>query len=142
MEILPINDIQAISALLEMEQLPSGDVAPGPLMPFFGAMDNDKLAGVIGCELRDHCALLRSLVVVDTYRGCGVAAQLINAVERIAYSVGVQSMYLLTTDAENYFARYGYQAIERDQVPSAIRQTEQFSSLCPDSATVMIKSLA
>jgi N-acetylglutamate synthase-like GNAT family acetyltransferase len=51
-------------------------------------------------------------------------------------------VWLLTTTARAFFDKLGYAAVDRAGVPGAIRATAQFSALCPDSATVMVKRLA
>jgi len=52
-----------------------------------------------------------------------------------------RAVWLLTTTAREFFERLGYAAVDRADVPGAIRATAQFSSLCADSATVMVKRL-
>jgi len=46
------------------------------------------------------------------------------------------------TDAQRFFEHQGYGAIERQSVPQAVQQAEEFRSLCPTSATCMSKTLA
>jgi len=50
-------------------------------------------------------------------------------------------LYLLTTTAESFFQNFGYRTVERSLVPDLIQETVEFSSLCPDDATVMKKDL-
>jgi amino-acid N-acetyltransferase len=53
----------------------------------------------------------------------------------------VETLYLLTTTAAAFFARHGYETVERDTVPARIRGTTEFDDLCPDSAVCMRKRL-
>ena len=85
--------------------------------------------------------MLRSLAVAETARGCGCGKALVQGIEATARSRGVANLYLLTNTAETFFARLGYRTIARADAPEAIRTTEEFSSLCPDSAVVMVKTL-
>jgi amino-acid N-acetyltransferase len=52
-----------------------------------------------------------------------------------------RTVYLLTTSDTDYFARLGYAPCARVKVPAAIQKTQQFASLCPDDAEVMVKRL-
>jgi N-acetylglutamate synthase-like GNAT family acetyltransferase len=54
----------------------------------------------------------------------------------------VADLYLLTTDADAYFDRHGFAVIDRDEAPAAIKSTQQFAELCPDSAIVMHRRVA
>jgi amino-acid N-acetyltransferase len=55
--------------------------------------------------------------------------------------LGVRSIYLLTTTAEVFFKRLGYERIERSRAPPSIERTREFASLCPASSAFMIKQL-
>ncbi len=92
-------------------------------------------------ELYGEDALLRSLVVGESARQTGCGTMLVEAIERMASELGVSNLYLLTTTAEQYFHRRGYSTIDRNLVSDNIRTSSEFSSLCPDSAAVMRKSL-
>jgi amino-acid N-acetyltransferase len=55
---------------------------------------------------------------------------------------GIHALYLLTTTAERYFPSFGFRTIDRGEVPDDVRATEEFTSACPASATVMTRPLA
>ena len=85
---------------------------------------------------------MRSLVVRSDYRGRGIAARLVAELEARARKHGFNDVYLLTLDALEYFRQqFGYQEIERETAPNGIRQSSQFSGVCPDSAILMYKTL-
>jgi amino-acid N-acetyltransferase len=84
-------------------------------------------------------ALLRSLVVANAYARRGIGRQLVSAAESLAATLGCRSIYLLTTTAEAFFELLGFRRMERNAAPPEIRQSNEFSSLCPSSATVMAK---
>ncbi len=86
-------------------------------------------------------ALLRSVVVEPGSRGEGVGTAVCDALAERAASEGVERLYLLTTSAEGFFGDRGYEAVERDAVPRRVRETTQFDSLCPASATAMCRVL-
>lgn len=125
-----------VALLLKAAGLPIHDIDPN-LPGFLVAYDDNKLVGTIGIERYGSVGLLRSLAVDKTYRNRKVGQQLYD--EAIAYAElqGIRRLFLLTVTATDYFAKRGFQAISRENVPNEIQQTEQFSSICPSSATVM-----
>ena len=54
---------------------------------------------------------------------------------------GVRSIYLLTTTAEAFFNRLGYERMGRSRAPSSIKRTREFAGLCPVSSVFMVKAL-
>ena len=97
--------------------------------------------GLVGCEIHGNDGLLRSLVVTPEKRSDGTGSALVEHVEAYARKQGVRVMYVLTTTAEDFFARRGYSSISRDQVPDSIRSTTEYSDICPASSAVMVKHL-
>ncbi|HSD68330.1 MAG TPA: GNAT family N-acetyltransferase, partial [Woeseiaceae bacterium] len=105
------------------------------------AADGEALAGVVALQPFSAVGLLRSLVVAQAARSAGCGSKLVQAVERTAARSGVRQLWLLTTGAEHYFEKLGFLATSRALAPPEIRQTAEFTSLCPDSAVLMCKSL-
>lgn len=103
--------------------------------------DEDTPVCVGGLERHASTALLRSVVVEESVRGEGYGSLLCDRLESRARADGVESIYLLTTTAADFFADRGYERIERDEAPPAIRETTEFDDLCPATATCMRKSL-
>jgi amino-acid N-acetyltransferase len=87
-------------------------------------------------------ALLRSVVVADSQRSRGLGRQLIAELERWSAGQGIRQLVLLTQTAEAFFRALGYRVIERSGAPAAVQQSAEFRSLCPSSATCMVKDLA
>jgi len=139
------DDWTAVGALLADAGLPVDDLDRASMVQFTIATRPSKrtesLAGVIGLQSFDDVGLLRSLVVATSARSAGCGSRLVQAVERIASETGVRQLWLLTTDARDYFENRGFQAVSRGLAPPAIRQTAEFTSLCPDSAVLMMKTL-
>jgi amino-acid N-acetyltransferase len=130
-----------IRKLLEENGLPSSDLTEGPVPLFLVIRNIDKLLACAGTEIYPPFALLRSLAVRPEFRKRGFGAELLTAIENLLISKGVQSVYLLTTTAEDYFAGKGYILSNRNIVPSTISATNEFRSLCPASAVCMVKHL-
>jgi amino-acid N-acetyltransferase len=97
--------------------------------------------GVVGLEIYDKVALLRSLAVAADSRGNGCGKALVAQAERHARCLGVTEIYLLTTTAAQFFERLGYKRTNRQSAPDPIRQTEEFAALCPSSSAFMVKTL-
>jgi amino-acid N-acetyltransferase len=54
---------------------------------------------------------------------------------------GATTVFLLTTTAERFFARFDFEQITRDEVPPSVRRSVEFESACPAAAIVMRKPL-
>ena len=128
-------------ALLQSQGLPVSDITEKHLEHFFYIGSDDSPTGLVGLEVYGTDALLRSLVVAESVRGEGLGSALIEHAEQYAASRYVRSIYLLTTTAEAFFKRLGYERIERSQAPPSIGRTREFTSLCPASSAFIMKPL-
>ena len=128
--------------MLQSSDLPVADLSPDDMDSFLFCGEREQPAGIIGLERCGDVALLRSLVVDPRSRDSGCGKALVEQIETQALRQGISAIYLLTETAEHFFQKRGYCEISRNEVPQAIQQTAEFSSLCPDSATVMKKSIA
>ena len=133
------SDLPGIRWLLEYEQLPASDLDESALEKFLVCRDDKGVVAAVGLETFGRVALLRSLVVDTEARGHGLGAQLTEAAEALASRSGVESIYLLTTTAEHFFAKRGYRKVSRAEAPVQIQRSSQFSRLCPSTAILMVK---
>ncbi len=131
----------ATRGLLSACGLPTGDLDEQDFAHFFGCGTPGRMAGIVGLEIHGKAALLRSLAVSEEVRGRGCGKRLVAEAEAHAIRQGVSELYLLTTTARVLFERLGYSVAERNCAPAAIQATREFSSLCPASATFMVKKL-
>jgi amino-acid N-acetyltransferase len=53
----------------------------------------------------------------------------------------IDEVFLLTTTAENFFPSFGFQRIERADLPPELEQSAELTGACPASATVMKLSI-
>ncbi|WP_305857686.1 arsenic resistance N-acetyltransferase ArsN2 [Balneatrix alpica] len=141
MQIKPLLSIEQLKQVLSACELPVADLDALPQAKFFCGMAQGSLVAVAGIELYDEVALLRSLAVLPPYRHTGIGSELVDYLESFATQQGVAQLYLLTTTAEAYFRRRGYDAMTRHEAPSAIQATSQFSALCPASSALLTKQL-
>ncbi len=139
------NDWQDVRQLLDEAELPIADLGPEHLVDFLVAersgTDRIETLGIVGLQRFKQVGLLRSLVVSQGDRKSGLGRRLVSAVEAKACYAGVKDLWLLTIDAEQYFENLGYKMMSRESAPDSIRNTEEFSGLCPDGAYLMRKVL-
>jgi amino-acid N-acetyltransferase len=137
-------DVAGIEQLLKDADLPVDGVAgliEQPPHAFIVAESGGRLAGVAGLEVCGEHALLRSVAVSPHWRSSGVGREFVQRLIGIAEDRGLQALYLLTSTAERYFPRFGFDIVDRADVPRAIAETVEFKSLCPSSATVMVRPI-
>lgn len=134
-------DLDEIERLLSAAELPTDDVRSNPECFYLAAADGERI-GVGGIEQYESVGLLRSVVVDPECRGEGYGAALTATLESRARASGIETLYLLTTTAAEFFDSRGYERIERADAPEAIRETTQFSELCPESAVCMRKPVS
>ena len=119
------EELDAIVALLGAAGLPVEDLDAAKLDAFLVATQGEVCVGVVGLEIHESNALLRSLVVEPRHRSRGLGGRLVDAVETEARARGVTSLYLLTTTAATFFERMGYTAHDRATVlPSNVFFTQ------------------
>jgi len=134
-------DLPSIFALLSAAELPTTGV-PESLAGFTVAEHEGRIVGVVGLETccREY-ALLRSTAVASDYRKHGIGRRLVERAIADAEASGFAALYLLTNTAERYFPSFGFTRVSRDVVPAEVKATEEFTSVCCSSATVMTLAL-
>jgi amino-acid N-acetyltransferase len=134
------EDQAPILSLLEATGLPTEGVSEH--FDNFIVADNDsEIVGVAGLEIYGANALLRSLMVAPKAQGTGLGGQLTERALAAARERGVGAVYLLTTTAESFFPRFGFERIGWDVVPAHVRESREFRGACPSSAVAMRASL-
>ena len=110
---MPVNirlatarDLPRAIVLLRRTELPTADLEARQLA--LVAESEAGVLGVIGLEVFDDVGLLRSLVVSPRARGEGVGRALVDALESLARERGIAELWLLTVDADAFFATSGY----------------------------------
>jgi amino-acid N-acetyltransferase len=135
-------DLGTIQNLLNANDLPVEDLSTALIEGFLVAEDaSGTVVGSGGLEQIGSSVLLRSLALKQEWRGTGVARRLVELLEDNARSLGQQEVWLLTTTAERFFERAGYERVSRDDVPGDVRLCRQFAALCPSTAMCMRKRL-
>ena len=83
----------------------------------------------------------RSVVVASDAKGAGIGGALTRRVLEEARGRGASTVYLLTTTAETFFPRFGFEVAIRADVPAALQASKEFHGACPASAIVMRRDL-
>lgn len=136
------RDLPAVGNLLHRHGLPlDGLDGLWPTM-VVARESSSTIVGVAAVEIYEGGALLRSVAVDPAHQGHGLARQLTEAALAMARRRGAATVFLLTTTAERFFPRFGFEVIQRDDVPAPVRASVEFQSACPASAVVMRASLA
>lgn len=119
------GDLSSILGLLSSFGLPTAGVAEN-LGHFLVAEEEGRVVACAGFEPYGRLGLLRSLA---------------GAIEEKMARSGLAEAYLLTTGAEEFWERRGYEAIDRRLAPEGLRSSEELKGACPCSATLMRKNL-
>ena len=135
-----VEDLASIERLLSESALPREGLPPH-LPNFLVAELNEAVIGAIGLEVYERKGLVRSLVVASRHQREGIGARLLATITDHARRRGVRDLYLLTTTAQEYFARKGFSVLERAAVQGAILTSSEFQGACPSTAICMIKGL-
>jgi amino-acid N-acetyltransferase len=144
MQNLPISrhpTLKGVRNLLGSTGLPSEDLCEPQLEHFFFVGAAEAPTALVGAEMYGEYALLRSLAVAANQRKHGLGSQLVAHLEQHVRESGVRQIFLLTTTAEDFFARRGYESLERKFAPLSIQKTREFAEICPASSAFMAKAL-
>lgn len=136
------SDHDAIRGLLQTVGLNADSIFEGDTTIIVAKGGEGDVIGVAGIAWHAPDALLRSVAVAHAARGLGVGASLVVAAVDAMRRRGTSGAYLLTNDADAYFARHGFERVERDDVAGPITTNPQFATECPVSAIVMQLNVA
>jgi len=134
------HDLAAMEALLTANQLPTAGLRDS-LGTALVARVGSRTIGSVALEIYPSGVLLRSVAVDSAWRGRGIGHQLTSAGLDLARSLGAKAAYLLTTTAGDFFPRFGFTRVEREDVPDDVTGSIEFRSACPSSALVMRAAL-
>lgn len=136
---LTAKERKAVISVLQEKNLPVSDIDGEKIL--YALMLGGKIIGTAGLEVFEDCALLRSVSIVNEEQGKGLGKMINRQVENYAKEAGINCLYLLTTTAKDFFEKQGYSVIKREDTPKAVKQTAEFTSLCPSTAVVMKKRI-
>lgn len=132
-----LGDLPFVTTLLASCSLPVEGVADQFGDHYVIAEHAGSVIGVAGVEHHGAYGLLRSVAVNPEWRLGGVGAALVRDRLQWAEEAGVQSIFLLTTDAARFFHGHGFRAVSREKAPREIASAREFTETCPSSAQLM-----
>jgi amino-acid N-acetyltransferase len=129
------HDLRAVLELLAEAKLPTDGVREH-FRSFFVFDDGGQILASAGLEFHGGAALLRSLAVSVRSRGAGLGAAVLRRALHEAQDRATE-LYALTTTAQAYLSRFGFESVERDSLPAALNESRELQGACPDSAVLM-----
>lgn len=130
------NEYRAIIHLLASNALPTADIYEKNITLYVGLKES-KIVATIGIETYEDVALLRSLCVKEAFKNQKLGEKMLSYLLTVCTHEKIKTLYLLTTTAEHYFLRHGFEKMTRENTPLIIQQTREFQDICPSSASVM-----
>jgi amino-acid N-acetyltransferase len=136
-QIIDDTSLDRVLKLLNDSKLPYHDVnLTGNL--FYSYEDEEgNFIGAGGLELYGSYSLLRSVVIAKEHRGKRYGQAIVIDLLQRARGKSISSVYLLTETAAEFFRKLGFKNIARENVPSNVRASAEFTSVCPVSASCM-----
>jgi amino-acid N-acetyltransferase len=134
------QDLPEVRSLLAQVRLPV-DAIDAHVSSMLVARSDGHVVGVAALELYEDGALLRSVAVDPRMQRRRLGHELTEAALRLAAQNHVTTVFLLTTTAERFFPKFGFETIARDVVPPSVQASVEFRGACPASAIVMRKHL-
>ena len=135
------DDLDAVTALVRAAALPTAGLADAFPGGYAVIRDGAGLVAVAGLEIHGDVGLLRSVAVARDRRAGGLGRLLVEDRLRAARDRGLGAVYLLTTTAADYFRRLGFEDAPRRAAPDGLQRTSEFASVCPASASCLVKRL-
>jgi N-acetylglutamate synthase-like GNAT family acetyltransferase len=135
------SDFSEINDLLNSVSLPWVETDNCPRYFFVSKNTENKIIASIGLEIYGTYGLLRSLAVDPDNRNKGIALLLIDEIIKQSHALQLKAVYLLTTTADKYFLKNGFEDVQRNDIPEELTHSQEYSSICPASAITMRKSL-
>ncbi len=140
LELATPRDLPVLHELLETVNLPQDGFSEHVDRTLVARAD-DEIVGSATLEVYGHSALLRSLAVAPSAQGQGLGRKLTHDILDLAQQWQIQRVYLLTETAADFFPKFGFSVITREEVDPAVKQSVEFRGACPLNATVMEKRM-
>jgi len=137
------GDLPAVQELLRTVSLPWDGLTDFFPAGYVVATSAGALVGVAGLETYGPHGFLRSVAVAPSSRNQGLGAALARDRMASGRAAGLQAIHLLTADAAGFFARLGFNTVDRSTLPDTIRASVLASHACqPECVAAMSQVLA
>ncbi len=134
------QDLKEVLTLLKLVNLPVEGVKEH-FNDFFVVKKEKTIVGCVGMEIYENVGLLRSVAIHPSFQGKRIGQKMVIKMEAYSLEKRIQTIYLLTDTAENFFLKLGYKIIPREDTDQRIKQSIEFKTLCP-SSPVLVKDLS
>jgi amino-acid N-acetyltransferase len=134
------DDLPHVLTLLTGARLVTAGVRDH-LDTFRVAVEGDHIAGTAGLEMYGDVALLRSVAVVESFRGRGLGWRLVREALAEARRRGVRQIALLTDSAASFFSRLGFQQVDRGALDQRLLASKEFADPCCATAITMMLNM-
>ena len=134
------EDLPEVRELLQQLGLPLEGVDEH-VRTMLVAREDGHVVGTAALELYADGVLLRSVAVEPRWQGKQIGHELTEAALHLARAHNAEEVFLLTTTAEGFFPKFGFERTTRDEIPPAVQASVEVGLACPASATVMRKRL-
>jgi amino-acid N-acetyltransferase len=131
------DDLPRVERLLVDAGLTIAGV-PQHIGDFLLAEEDGQIIGSAALERYGIQGLLRSVAVTPAHRSRGLARELIARILDGAARSDVQAVYLFTNTASDYFRRFGFVTVGRDDVAQPVRASAEYGECCADAQVMML----
>ncbi len=140
-KIATASHLPDIRQLLEKAHLPTIDIENLVGQIFVIELEG-KVVASGAFEYYPPLALLRSVVVDESYRGQGLGSKLVSHILEVLNTMQVEAVYLLTQTAESFFqTKFRFIPITRQEVPQIVQQSSEFKEILCQNAKCMFRKL-
>ena len=133
---MQIKDHDEVRDLLAGNHLPTDQVNAGNLIMLVAEQGN-RIIGCGGIDPIGDSGVLQSLVVSRENRSRGCGSLLVDRLISVAALHALRELFLLTVSGRDFFRKFGFAPIDRETIPSQIRQTSAWKNPDCASATSM-----
>ena len=135
-EIKTTEAFESFKKLIASADLPTEDLDFKKQF-LIGYYEEDALMATGGLEVFGTDAILRSLTVRMGSRNKSLGSGIVDDLLAKATEKGVDTIYLLTETAKEFFRKKGFEEISREDAPESVQASSEFSFICGDTAVCM-----
>ena len=131
-------DLPSVEQLLMDAGLITAGV-PEHIDHFLLAEEDGRIVASAGLERYGAQALLRSVTVASQYRNRGFARDLVSRILEDAVGGQLREVYLFTSTAPDYFRRFGFVPVGREDVAEPVRVSQEYGACCADAQAMVLR---
>lgn len=131
------DEFDEVLSLMDNLGLERDDLTPGT-PGIFVAQLGPEIVGCAVLESDGTNGLIRGVGVANDRQRHGIGRRLMEFVLEHARELRLSTLYLLTTTAEDYFLRLGYERVDAGDPPDVVTRSPQYS-ICTAARAVLMK---